>query len=125
MEENKKVLRASNVRDVLAQYGEVELKGNLYKVEFNLNAFAIVEDEFGDIEVLFEKITKGSAKATIALLWAGMQEHHPGMTRNEVGALCNLRDMSVIASTIFNSAKESIPQPKANRATRRQQTKNK
>lgn len=111
--------RNSNVRDVLAQYAEVELKGSIYKVEFHLGAFALIEDEYGDVDTLLAKINKGSAKATIALLWAGMQEHHPGITREEVGSLANLRDMAAIASAIYSNASNSIPQPKANRSTRR------
>jgi hypothetical protein len=115
--------RQSNVRDVLARYNEVELMGNVYKVDFNLGAFALIEDEYGDIDTLLAKVTKGSAKATIALLWAGLQEHHPGITRAEVGALANLRDMAAIASAIYGNAGNAIPQAKKNRAQRRSEAR--
>jgi hypothetical protein len=133
MEEQQKVFqenvdtvlrnRNSNVRDVLNKYTEVELSGNTYKIEFNLNAFAMVEDEYGDIEQLFDRITKGSAKATIALLWAGMQSHQPNITRGEVGSLASLQDMATIAQAILGDAKQNIPDP--NRAQRRAEKRSK
>jgi hypothetical protein len=111
--------RNSNVRDVLATYSEVELKGSVYKVDFSLYAFALIEDDYGDVDTLLAKVSKGSAKATIALLWAGLQTHHPGITRDEVGVLANLKDMAKIASAIYANAGKNIPQPKPNRQQRR------
>lgn len=67
-----------------------EVEGETYRVHYTWNAAAEFEEAAGRplsdalLDIAREKL---SAKSLRAMLWAGLQEHHPEVTLKEAGRL--------------------------------------
>lgn len=57
----------------------VELDGKQYELVFNFNAFCAIEEKHGSIDEAMNALARGSLTAYRILLWAGLQEKHPGV----------------------------------------------
>ena len=67
-----------------------EVEGKAYRVRFSWNAAAEYEDAAGRhlSDALFDIARERlSARSLRAMLWAGLQEHHPEVTLKEAGSL--------------------------------------
>ncbi len=67
-----------------------EVEGRAFRVRFSWNAAAEYEDAAGRhlSDALFDIAReKLSARSLRAMLWAGLQEHHPEVTLKEAGGL--------------------------------------
>lgn len=80
----------SNVKDVKVKKFPVRLDGNDRTLVFDLNAFAEIEDAYGDIELAMQKMQAGSPKALRILLWAGLLHENEELTLKEVGKMLDM-----------------------------------
>lgn len=99
----------SNLGSVRAKKSYIELGGTEYELKYDLNAFAEIEEEYGSITELLEKMEKGSAKAIRAMVWAGLLCNENSPTQREVGSLINMNDMEKIAASIQRALVDSLP----------------
>lgn len=75
--------------------GEVDLKvgPETYTICIDLNAMALVESHFStpDRDVtfyeVFGRLRTGGVRYIRAIIWAGLQKHHPGFSIEAVGSL--------------------------------------
>lgn len=89
-----------------AQRGEVEFEagGETYRIRIDWNAIALAEEAlscaYADIldsmkvcvstDPEHANFMRAPVRTVIALLWAGLQEAHPTMTRRDVGELMHV-----------------------------------
>ena len=69
---------------------EVVVEGKTYRLHFTWNAAATFEDASGRAlsDALMDLVRERlSAKSLRAMLWAGLQKHHPDLTITEAGDL--------------------------------------
>lgn len=64
--------RASDVRSNMQIVSIGELGGKVRQLKFDLNAFAELENRFGNIDVAMEALQGGSMAAIKLILWAGL-----------------------------------------------------
>ena len=50
----------------------IHLGGKLRKIQFDMNAFAELEDKYGSVQAAFEALEKGRLKDIRNVLWAGL-----------------------------------------------------
>lgn len=103
-------MKKSNLSSVKAKKAYLELGGKQYELKYDLNAFAEIEEEYGSITELLEKMENGSAKAIRAMVWAGLLCNEDYPTEKEVGTLINMNDMQKIADAIQVSLVNSLPE---------------
>jgi len=105
-------MKKSTLKDVKKAKAKIELGGIEYDLCYDLNSFAEIEDSYGSITELIQKMEQGSAKAIRAMIWAGLQCNDNPPTEKEVGQLIGLNDMSKIAESIQNALVDALPESK-------------
>lgn len=103
-------MKRSNLSNIKAKKAYLELGGKQYELKYDLNAFAEIEEEYGSITELLEKMENGSAKAIRAMVWAGLLCNEDAPTEKEVGTLINMNDMQKIADAIQVALVNSLPE---------------
>jgi hypothetical protein len=103
-------MKNSNLSSVKAKKAYLELGGKEYELRYDLNAFAEIEEEYGSISELLEKMEKGSAKAIRAMVWAGLLCNEDAPSEREVGNLINMNDMQKIADAIQIALVNALPE---------------
>jgi len=94
---------------------------------FNLNALALLEEEYGTIEKAFEELDSGSIKAIRTIIWAGlaheeMDEHgNVKITPFQVGNWIDLPRMKEIANVIQQAFAAAMPKDDGSVGTNPQQ----
>jgi len=79
-------------------------------LRFDLNAFAILEERFGNMEAAFHEMQRGSMKAARTLLWAGLLHEDESLTERQVGALVTLGNIAEVMTRITEALNEATPQ---------------
>lgn len=102
---NKSNVKSVKVKKVKMEIGERELDFVL-----DLNAFAELEDVYGSINDLMNKIEEGSAKAIRAIIWAGLQGNDNPPTIKEVGQHMSMSDMQHLSLKIAEAMGASLPE---------------
>ena len=93
----------------------IQLEGETYHLRFDLNAFAELEDLYGDIEEAMNAMENGSIKAIRAVLWAGLLHDHvdedgnPTITARKVGSMIDLSELGEISEGLADAMKRSLP----------------
>ena len=103
-------MKNSNLKNIKAEKATLELGGKVFELRYDLNAFAEIEEEYGSITELLEKMEKGSAKAIRAMVWAGLLCNEDAPTEKEVGTLINMSDMQKIADSIQMALVKALPE---------------
>lgn len=68
-----------------------EADGAQWRLRFDLNALCHVEDRLGaSLDALQARLAQPGARDLRALLWAGLQRHHPEVTLEQAGRLCDV-----------------------------------
>ena len=72
----------------------IEAGGETYRLQFTVNGMCALEEETGESLLVFFKRMQGSfangefrISDVRMLIWAGLQEHHDGLTVKEAGRL--------------------------------------
>ncbi len=105
-----------SVKDVRSKGIPIELGGKTRYLKFDLNAFANLEEMYGDIEQAMNALEKGSIKAIRAILWAGLthefldENGNTTLTEREVGGWFDITDLSALSGTIGEAFKDAIPE---------------
>jgi len=99
----------SNVGDVRAKLIPIQLDKERH-LKFDLNAFAALEDVYGDINAAFEAMQRGSVKAIRAMLWAGLIHEDETLTIQQVGAMVDLNNLNEIMNVLTKAISEAMPQ---------------
>lgn len=82
-------------------------------INFDLNAFATLEEMYGSIDEIFEQMDKGSMKALRTLLWAGLLHEVPEgeeLTEKQVGSWINLQNMPALMAALNQAMEVSLPE---------------
>lgn len=93
----------------------IELGGETRYLKYDLNAFAEIEEMYGDIEKAMSDLEKGSIKALRAILWAGMLHNHldsdgnPTLTMREVGSWIDFKELPVLSDKIGKALEQALP----------------
>ena len=77
---------------------------------FDLNAFAELEDKYGNMEQAFFAMQSGSMKAARTLLWAGLLHEDEKLTERQVGRMVTLENLGVVMDTISEALLEAMPE---------------
>jgi len=108
-----------NVKDIRKPKGvEVNLGGHVMRLKFDLNAFALLEEHYGDIEKAMGSLEKGSVKALRAILWAGLVHEHldkdgePTLTQREVGSMIEIQDLPMLSDLLGEALGQAFPEEK-------------
>lgn len=83
--------------------------GNSYKICFDLNALAELEDAYGTVEKAFKAMEDGSFKAIRKVLWAGLSNNDPTLTEKQVGSLIDVKSLQEISETLSLANEDSMP----------------
>lgn len=81
-------------------------------LRFDLNAFAYLEEKYGSIDAVMEKIDKGSILALRDLLWAGLRHEDDQLTLEDVGAMFDLRNLEEVSKQIYEAMGAAMPNKK-------------
>lgn len=97
-----------------ADGGKFELN---FKLSFNFNAMALVEEQTGLSMLTGEIFSKPSAKHTTVLLWAAIQENHPEYAGQDgletIGSILTLTSAKDALNAIQKAFVASLPKDKA------------
>ena len=99
----------SNLRDIRTKLIPIQLDKERH-LKFDLNAFAELEDIYGDINNAFEAMQKGSIKAIRAMLWAGLVHEDKTLTIEQVGSMIDMSNINDVISAISKAISEALPQ---------------
>ncbi len=77
---------------------------------FDMNAFAEVEEAYGDIDIAMQKIEAGSIKALRLLLWAGLIHEDESLTVKQVGSMLTPKIVEEISPMIEEAIIEAMPE---------------
>lgn len=103
----------SNLHDVRTKPIKITLDKER-TLRFDLNAFAELEDKFGDINEALTKLQSGSIKAIRALLWAALLHEDDTLTENDVGAMIGMNNISDVVEGISRAFDQATPESKEN-----------
>lgn len=106
----------ANLKDVRIKTVPIMLDKERH-LKFDLNAFAELEEAYGNIEEALKAMEKGSIKALRAVLWAGLIHEDENLTQKDVGALIGLTDLEDLAKSLSTAMQSHLPQPKENDST--------
>lgn len=100
-----------SVRDIRTKLISIQLDKERH-LKFDLNAFAELEDIYGDINAALEAIQKGSVKAIRAMLWAGLVHEDKSLKIEDVGAMIDMSNINEVVSIISDAISEAMPKEK-------------
>ena len=106
----------SNVEAVRTTPTMVLIGGKERPMIFNLNSFAAVEEQYGDIDEALEALEKGSIKAIRLLLWAGLVHEFMDAQGNitisptEVGSWLDLKDLKIVGEALKEALSKAMPE---------------
>lgn len=98
----------SNLSDIRPKPVKVMLDRERSLV-YDLNAFAALEEEYGDVDKALDAFAKGSIKAVRAILWAGLIHEDETLKPVDVGRMITLQDLASIAQSINEAVALSMP----------------
>ena len=79
------------------------------KLKFDLNAFAELEETFGDVETAMAELEKGKIKALRAILWAGLVHEDAALTVTDVGSMIDMSNLEVVMEAINRGISGALP----------------
>lgn len=88
----------------------VVLDGREYDIVLDLNAFAELEDIYGDPTAALDGLEKGSFKAIRAILYAILKSQNEKLTITQVGKMINMNNIVEITNKINATAEKSLPE---------------
>jgi len=86
------------------------LEGKEYEINLDLNAFAELEDVYGNVTEALDGLEKGSFKAIRAILYAIMKSQNEKLTLVKVGKMINMDNLVEITEKLNRTAENSLPE---------------
>lgn len=83
-------------------------------LSYDLNAFALLEEEYGSIEEAFARMQGAEGKGvkikdTLNFLRAGLISSCPDITNEEIGACLNASNVPILMEYISGAVQSSLP----------------
>ncbi|MCL6611176.1 MAG: hypothetical protein K6T66_06525 [Peptococcaceae bacterium] len=103
----------SNVSDIRPKPVKIMLDKERHLL-YDLNAFACLEEEYGNIDGALDALAKGKVNALRAILWAGLVHEDESLTPKDVGKLLTLADLQRVAEAVNEALSHAMPQPEKN-----------
>lgn len=88
----------------------IVLDGNEYEICLDLNAFAELEEIYGDPTKALDGLEKGSFKAIRDVLYAMLKTQNPKLTLLQVGRMINMKNIVEITNKINASVTGALPE---------------
>lgn len=79
-------------------------------LKFDLNAFAELEEIYGDFETAMNEMSKGSIKAVRSILWAGLVHEDENLTIKQVGSMIDMSNIKEVMAVISKAISEAMPE---------------
>lgn len=76
---------------------------------FDLNAFALIEEAYGDIDQGLKALQEGSIRATRRFLWAALTHEDDKLTEKDVGRMVSLTDIEHLAHVVTEALMSALP----------------
>lgn len=92
---------------------EITLRdGKTRFLDFDYNAFAYVEEKFGDIDKCMDEMSKGKLEAVQVLLYAGLMhnEGHEPVSYKSLGRLWNYKNLQVVVEKLTEALMKAMPE---------------
>ena len=89
-------------------------------LRYNLNALALIEERYGDIQKAVVEAQNGKVTIVRTLLWAGLVHEDKDLTEEQVGEMVDISDLERVATAISQAFSAAMPKPDSkngNRAT--------
>jgi len=87
----------------------IEVNGEVKHINYDLNAFAELEDIYGTMEDMQAALDTGSIKAIRKFLWAGLIHENKDLTEEEVGKWFNVISMPIVSEKINEALGLALP----------------
>ena len=99
----------SNLHDIRQKKTPVKFGDKVYHLHYDLNAFAELEEIYGNVETAMNKLCEGKVKAIINVLWAGLLHENESLTQKEVGKMFDLSQIKAVGELINQAISEAVP----------------
>jgi hypothetical protein len=84
-----------------------------YTLAYTTNALCILESDLGDaIWTAFETPDKMRIGTMRTVFWAGLQEHHPNITKDAAGRLMDALGIPRVLELVMNAVTLAFPEAK-------------
>lgn len=103
-----KKIKASDLKK--SKNNKIKLDGKEYEVSLDLNAFAELEEIYGDVTEALDGLEKGSFKAIRAILFAILKSQNEELTLLKVGKMINMSNIVEITNKLTTIAETSLPE---------------
>ena len=103
-----KKVKASDLRK--SKNNKIKLEGQEYDISLDLNAFAELEEIYGDVTEALDGLEKGSFKAIRAILYAILKSQNEKLTVVKVGKMRNMSNIVEITNILNSTAQDSLPE---------------
>ena len=103
-----KKIKASDLKK--SKNNKIKLDGKEYEVSLDLNAFAELEEIYGDVTEALDGLEKGSFKAIRAILFAILKSQNEELTLLKVGKMINMSNIVEITNKLTAIAETSLPE---------------
>lgn len=103
-----KKVKASDLRK--SKNNKITLEGQEYDITLDLNAFAELEEIYGDVTEALDGLEKGSFKAIRAILYAILKSQNEKLTLVKVGKMINMSNIVEITNVLNATAQDSLPE---------------
>lgn len=97
-----------NLKNVRIKKVAIELD-KVRHLQFDLNAFAEMEEKFGSIEEALNILQKGKLKALRTILWAGLVHEDENLTEAQVGSFIDLTNIQQVAEKLNDAIMSALP----------------
>lgn len=116
----KSNISSVRAKDAIISIGEFD--GKERRLKFDLNAFAELEDRFGSLTVMQERLKGGSIKDIRTLLWVGLLWEHTvydedtgdvvkyTISPNTVGKWLDLSNIPIIMKAVGKAISGALPE---------------
>lgn len=103
-----KKVKANDLRKT--KNNKINLEEKEYELNLDLNAFAELEEIYGDVTEALDGLEKGSFKAIRAILFAILKSQDEELTLVKVGKMINMSNIVEITNKLTATAENSLPE---------------
>ena len=78
-------------------------------IKYTLNSFALMEEQYGSVELAIKAMEEGSIKAVRFMLWAGLVSSDEALTEQYVGNHIDILDLEEIVGKMNSTMSSDLP----------------
>ncbi len=102
----------SNLSDIREKKTPININNETKYLYYDLNAFAELEEIYESADAAMAALSKGSIKAIINVLRAGLLHENESLTVKEVGKMFDISQIPEVCELINRAIEISIPEQK-------------